>query len=333
MDGHGTYVSLSRHRDGAQLHYGRDDFRDRSRLVRTLSRERAKDMASDYERRDPAQTFAERRGIGFREHVAEIAKAVPEKVRGIFDGLRLAVPGRTQDTDREAGPAASGPRRGMFDGLDLGRTAPAAERGIFANFRPPTQSHDPTQAAQAERERVRSLAVQRHARAVSAIWKMQDQGLPVLPHQQTELDRAREGLGATARHAVKDMEQAYSRNASLVQDASQGRIQRAIRAMQLEAEVRADPEKRADRFVERWQKLDKQYQAAHSRSDYEGIARTRGAMGAMAKSLERDAQMESVLRQQRDRLGIAFDTGRKLSHDLAGSVGIEMMDRSRGLSR
>ena len=50
LDRHATYVALSRHRDSVQLHYGRDDFADDARLARTLSRERSKDMASDYER-------------------------------------------------------------------------------------------------------------------------------------------------------------------------------------------------------------------------------------------------------------------------------------------
>jgi len=45
LDRHAAYVALSRHRDGVELHYGRDDFADQARLVRTLSRERAKDMA------------------------------------------------------------------------------------------------------------------------------------------------------------------------------------------------------------------------------------------------------------------------------------------------
>lgn len=66
MDAHGSYVALSRHRDGMDLHYGRDDFASQDRLARTLSRERAKDMATDYERIDPAQDYAERRGITFR---------------------------------------------------------------------------------------------------------------------------------------------------------------------------------------------------------------------------------------------------------------------------
>src|SRR6185437_9447090 len=49
LDRHATYVALSRHRQSIDLHYGRDDFADRQRLGRVLSRERAKDMASDYE--------------------------------------------------------------------------------------------------------------------------------------------------------------------------------------------------------------------------------------------------------------------------------------------
>jgi Ti-type conjugative transfer relaxase TraA len=75
MDAHSSYVALSRHRDGVNLHYGRDDFAGQDRLVRTLSRNRAKDMASDYERADPVQNYAERRGITFRERVAEIQLA------------------------------------------------------------------------------------------------------------------------------------------------------------------------------------------------------------------------------------------------------------------
>ena len=64
MDAHGSYVALSRHRDGMELHYGRDDFASRDKLINTLSRGRSKDMVSDYgQDRDPVQTYAERRGI------------------------------------------------------------------------------------------------------------------------------------------------------------------------------------------------------------------------------------------------------------------------------
>lgn len=311
MDRHGSYVAMSRHRDGVQLHYGRDDFKDESRLVRTLSRERAKDMASDYERRDPAQQFAERRGITFRERIAEIVKAVPEKARGMFDGLRHAI-GR-QD---EASPT------------------PERSRDIFADFRPATPRRDPAEAVQAERERMRGHAVQRHASAVASIWKMQDKGFSVLPHQRAELDKAREAMNATAKHAARDMEQAYGRDPALASAAAGGQVRQAIRAMQLEAEIRTDPDKRADRFVEGWKQLGQYREELQRDGDFRGARKVSEQMAGMAKSLERDAQVESLLRGRKQELGIDFDTGRQLSHDLAGSVGIEMgRGHDHGLSR
>lgn len=329
MDRHGAYVGMTRHKDGMALHYGRDDFKDDARLVRTLSRERTKDMASDYRQVDPVKEYAERRGITLGERIAEIVKPVVEKARGMFDGLRLSLPGQ----DRGATPAPE-QKRGMFDGLDLGRAAPTVERGIFANFRPPTQSHNPAEAARVERDRMRDMAVQRHARTVAAIWKMQDKGLPVLPHQRAELDKAREAMNATGKHAAQDMERAYRRDPGLVSDAAGGRTAQAIRATQVEAEVRTDPDKRADRFVEKWHKLHGQYRSAHARGDYDAIGRARSDMAGLAKSLERDAQVESVLRGRKQELGIPFETGRQLSHDLASSVGIEMgRGRDLGMSR
>jgi len=110
MDAHSSYVALSRHRDGVDLHYGRDDFANRDRLVRTPSRNRAKDMASDYEQRDPAQGYAERRGITFRKRVAEIVrKLVPEKVRNMFDGFRS--PGDVAGPDGGRRPGRETPEK------------------------------------------------------------------------------------------------------------------------------------------------------------------------------------------------------------------------------
>lgn len=86
LDSHSSYVALSRHRASVDLHYGKDDFDDQTRLSRTLSRERSKDMALDH---DGAKAFAERRGISWRERVVEIIRKVPEKVRSIFDSLTL----------------------------------------------------------------------------------------------------------------------------------------------------------------------------------------------------------------------------------------------------
>src|SRR5262245_11807584 len=173
-----TYVALSRHRDGVDLHYGRDDFAGQDRLVRTLSRDRAKDMASDYERADPAQSFAERRGITFRERVAEIVrKVVPEKVRNMFDGLRPSA-------DTAPGPD---------DGQRPERGTPERERSGAGAERRETEApaRNVAQDSEAEARRVRTKALVRHARAVDAIFTAQQMGSEASPEHVKELQKAR----------------------------------------------------------------------------------------------------------------------------------------------
>jgi Ti-type conjugative transfer relaxase TraA len=320
MDRHSSYVGMTRHRDGLALHYGRDDFKDREKLVRTLSRERAKDMASDYAKHDPARAFAERRGIGLGERVAEIARAGAEKARGMFDGLRLALPGQ----DRGVSPAPERSRESS--------AKPDHQRSIFADFKPPAPTAERATAVQTERESIRRLAVERHARAVADIWKMQEKGLPILPHQHAALDKAREAMGKVDSHAAKDMESAYRRDPALITEAAGGRSQRAIQAMRLEAEIRTDPAMRADRFVEGWRQLRQAQDDLKRDGDFRGAKRVGQEMAGLAKSLERDAQMESILRGRKQELGINIDTGRQLSHELASSVGIER-GRDLGMSR
>ncbi|MCC4252775.1 Ti-type conjugative transfer relaxase TraA [Sphingobium naphthae] len=320
MDRHGTYVVLTRHREGVDFHYGRDDFKDDRRLVRTLSRERAKDMASDYERRDPAQQFAERRGISFGERVAEIVRPVVEKARGIFDGLRLSLPGQ----DRVA-PAIPEAQRGMFDGLDLGR---------FAS--PPV--HDPARQQQREPDpqlmRVGGLrgAVERYAKAVDAIRQTRAQGIDAMPHQREALDKARDALDAIRPESSTDLNSAFRAGPELIREAAEGRGHEAVRAMQAEAEIRIDPFQRADRFVEGWQQLQRQHQELVRDGNFRAAKTTAQHMADMAKSLERDAQLESVLGLRSRELGLEIgqDMGRSIGRDLAASI---PFDHGRGISR
>lgn len=320
MDAHSSYVGMSRHRNGMDLHYGRDDFASQDKLARTLGRERAKDMASDYDRAEPARSFAERRGIAAREAVTperrtpdrapEMSREVAGKGESPFAGLNLS------GNRMRLAP-------GTFDGLKLSPSREQMERigsSPQSGAKPPTI--DAKRAAQMARERARSLAVERHARAVNAIWTMEDKKLPVLPHQRVELDQAREELGTLGKEASRDIEKAYRRDPSLAQDAAEGRPQRAIRAMQLEAEIRSNPERRADRFVEDWTKLKTTSQQQYKKGDMADYRATRATMGAMAKSLERDPQMESILEGRKRELGIGMESGRNLSRDLANSLGL-----------
>ncbi len=316
MDAHSSYVALSRHREGLELHYGRDDFASQDRLTRTLSRDRAKDMASDYEQRDPAQSYAGRRGITFRERVAEIVrKVVPEKVRDMFDGLRS--PSDVPGGDGGRRPEGETPERERSGTLaERGRTE-APEREVAA---------DP----EAEARRLRTRALVRHARAVDAIFEAQEMGGEATPEQVKELQKARRAFEEVRPYGSHDAEAAYKKNTELAREAAGGRVNNAIRALQLETELRIDPARRADRFVERWQELKQTSQHQYQAGDMSGCRATRSAMGDMAKSLERDPQMESILANRKRELGISFETGRRLGHELAFAHGIDL-GRGRGL--
>ena len=280
MDSHCAYVALSRHRDGVDLHYGRDEFADQSKLVRTLSRERGKEMASDY---SPEQRFAERRGITFRERIIEIARQLPERAKS-----------------------------------------------IFANFRPQAQKLEPLPTEQANLSNQRR-AVERFARAADDMAQMREQGLPILPHQREALDKAGKTLDAIRPHAAADLASALQRQPELTREAADGRSQGAIRAMQLESEIRVDPVQRADRFVGDWQRLGEARAVMQQGGNENGAHRIAGRMADMAKGLERDPQVESLLRNRTRELGLGKDIGRDLSRDLAASVSFERT-RSIGMS-
>jgi Ti-type conjugative transfer relaxase TraA len=318
MDTHSSYVALSRHRDGLELHYGRDDFANPDRLVRTLSRDRAKDMASDYERADPVQSYAERRGITFRERVAEIVrKVVPEKVRNMFDGLRS--PSDLPGPDSGRRPE---------------RDAPERERSGTGAERRETEAPQRMAAEEAESElrRARTRALVRHARAVDAIFDMQELGFDASPEQVKELQQARKVFEKVRPNGSHDAEAAYKKNPDLVREAAGGRLNRAIRALQLETELRINPGRRADRFVDDWQRLDQASLRRYQAGDISGYRSARSAMGDMARSLERDPQLESLLANRKHELGIAFESGRRLSLELAFSHGIDLgRGRSRGI--
>lgn len=286
LDRHSAYVALSRHRDAVQLHYGKDDFADRQKLARTLSRERVKDMASDYTRkrvRDPIRAFAERRGLTWRERAAEIVrKAMPEKARS-----------------------------------------------IFASFKPPSEQQQDLQTA-----RIRQKAgvpglprgVERYARALEDIGRMQDKGLPTLPHQQTALARAQDALDSVRPHAGRDAAVAFARQPELVAEAASGRTAKTVQAMQLEAQVRINPEMRADRFVQNWQSLHHQREQSFKLGDNARAGAVTSRMGTMAKSLERDPQVESLLRNRKIELGLRMNSGGGIAHQLTEHLG-----RGRGI--
>ena len=245
LDSHAAYVALSRHRERVDFHYGNDDFADQRQLVRALSRDRGKDMASDYAEQQASD----------RSRTAD---------PGRFAGLRLT-------------PA----------GLAVEVTATPLDK-----------------------------AVERYARATADIGRMREQGLSALPHQRQALDTATKVLDAVQPESARDLGNALAAKPELVTDAAKGRTTAAIRAMTLEAELRIDIGRRADRFVADWQRKAKQYETLDRNRDYDAADKVSEAMNGMAKGLERDPQLESLLRNRVSELGIGTSSGASLSHEL-----------------
>ncbi len=281
LDRHAAYVALSRHRETVALHYGRDDFADDAKLARVLSRDRSKDMASDYAREEHTPHPKTERSQEAPEHAAQ--------------------------------------------------QAPRNERSIFSSFRPSTVSREPAITTLAPQGTDSDLhqAVRRYARSALDIAKMHELELPTLPHQVQAHERAQAALDALLPHASQDLGNALARDPSLAGEAAVGRTRAAIRAMQVETEIRTSPERRADRFVSNWQNLDRQRRSLERSGDWQREHKVRDSMGDMAKSLHRDPQLESILRNRTRQLGIDVGTGRGVGPSLLDYLGL---GRSRGLS-
>lgn len=300
MDAHGSYVALSRHRDGMDLHYGRDDFASRDKLINTLSRDRAKDMATDY---DPAQSYAERRGITSHARDAAVEQMrVPDNALDRIDDIIFDV--------REPRDGAEGPER-ETTGRRITQEIEAVARDAGID------SEDALRHA-------RRMALIRHAHAVGQVFNAEDAGSKASPAQWEELVDARKTFDAVRPYGWQDAEAAYAKDESLAHEAGSGKVNRAIRALQLETEIRTSPERRADRFVERFRELRQTGDRQYAAGNYSGYRSARAEMGNMAMSLERDPQMESLLEGRKKQLGISmdFDSGMKLGRQLALSHGL-----------
>ena len=330
LDRHGAYVALSRHRDSVDLHYGQDDFDSLDRLTTTLSRDRAKDMVSDYAKATEFQEISIRDPASYDQDL-NLRKFAPQSEIKIPQGL----------IQKQASLFAS--RRGI--GLETEAdakidTKPHRDRyrGIFANFTPATasarQKEVPEQqtlfSAQERRAHVHE-AIQKHARSVEDIFEMQEAKLPVLPDQRAALQHSRKNLDAFNPNYSKDLEQAYMGDRSLAQETTTGNPRRAIQVLQIEAEIRANPNLRADRFVQSWQALSRQRDEQLMKRDFTSRQSLTDSMGEMARGLERDPQLESILRNRQKDLGLTPGLEQSISRSLLIQLGLERQ-RSLGLS-
>lgn len=305
MDRHAAYVGLTRHREGVELHWAKEDLKDRAGLDRALSRERAKDTTLDYQ-----AGFAERRGIVLQSEIVV----------------------RRPSAERERAPErTAAPRRGMFAGLKLGdggdrrlgrpevaREAPGARPA-------PDRALAPTRLAQ---------AVDGYARAFADAERMREAKLPVLPHQELALRQADERLEAADRGMAQDLRTALERQPRLAGglDTREGRAA-LMGAVAHERRVRETPGLRAERYAEAWTKLTTEREGLASWGQ-EGEKRkaVEGRMRQLAGVIKRDPQAESVMKARAKELGI--EEGSRLSRVLeAGSEREATLQLGRGQSQ
>ena len=284
------------------------------RLESRLSRSGLKETTLDY-----ALDFAERRGIaetlGVRSEI-EVRAAPADEGGANPPALRMPETAAADDRERptddraqEGSPAQARPeagakaRRGMFDGLKLnaGRVpkGEAQEAGAPASAPWP----DPSRSRAPSFEQ----AVARYARAFSTLAKHLREGLPVLESQEQEflaaeqdLDQARAGTTAIWRSVCETAPQTVQ---ALSELSGRELVDQFATVLGRERAALEDPNVRAGRFVDRWQELKGECDKL-GWQDHAERERIEGEMRALSQRLDGDPQMEAVLSDRREELGI-----------------------------
>ncbi|TCN34350.1 Ti-type conjugative transfer relaxase TraA [Shinella granuli] len=355
-DGTQTHRNAWKVQDAGELAY--------SQLERRLSRSGVKETTLDY-----TSDFAERRGIaetlGVRSEIEIPAERPPVERERIEDraprssqkvGVDLAADRQQQrrsaaerpeldragnngpQIDQKRPQQAEKQRRGMFDGLKLkaSRTPSSPEQRPEreGSLRPA-----PAQDRLAERARPLSAletAVDRYARAYKSAHQHMREGLPILDMQRQDmreagqqLDQARPGTHDLMRSALQYDPQIER---SMTELSGRERVAQVMDGLKREQSAQQDPNIRAERFVERWQDLKAQRHELHGWQHDQARGKVEGQMQGLAKSLERDPQVESILRNRRHELGIGQQIRQNegISRELEQSI---TRGRTLGLGR
>jgi len=340
-DGTQTHRNGWRVQDVAELAY--------DQLESRLSRSGAKETTLDY-----ARDFAERRGIaeaiGVRSEIdlgdaaikgheaPSLAGSTAGAVQDRSHSERSAYEERTpSQADPERMERA--PRRGMFDGLKLksGRGAAQAERPARDGERREDRGERDRLA-----ERVRPMsgfeqAVDRYAQAYSSVDRQLSQDLPVLDAQKqayrtaaADMDQVRPGSHALVRSAMH-----YDPHTAdaMTQLSGRERVGQLVSGMDRERALQADPNVRADRFIERWNELRSERQELRGWNNDEARGKVDAEMRGMSQRLGGDPQLETTLRNRAQEMGISYiGRDQTISHEMERQL-TQGRSQSMGLER
>ncbi|NEJ64901.1 Ti-type conjugative transfer relaxase TraA [Rhizobium ruizarguesonis] len=245
--------------------------------------------------------------------------------RSAFDGLKLGRGGvgrrpETQgraEKDEKPHQKAETQRRGMFDGLKLstgerGSPSPSQQPPRDANLRTSPLPEKQDQERQSDRLRPMSgfeQSVDRFARAWSAAAKMDRKGLPVLEGQKAELQQASQQLeqqrSGSPNLIVSGMRYDPQTEQAMHHLSGRERVSQLVVGMDRERALQADPNVRADRIINTWQQLQTERQNLHGWQHDEARGNVEGQMRKIARAIERDPQVESIVRSRSGEVGIS----------------------------
>ncbi|MBA9031752.1 Ti-type conjugative transfer relaxase TraA [Rhizobium leguminosarum] len=259
------------------------ELQDRPSTDRSADEERGRPQAGPDRRREeyPVQDLG--RTAQRRDMTEPSLQKAPAQKRSMFAGLKLNV-GRRAAQERELAPDRQQPVREVV-----------SERDHFADRIRPLSGFE--------------QAVDQYARTFSAADKHLGQGLPLLDVQKHELatagqklDQARPGSHELIRSALQHDPKVGQ---AMTELSGRERVGQLVAGMDRERAALADPNVRADRFVQRWHDLQGQRQELRGRQHDEARGKIEGQMRGMAKGLDRDPQLETALRNRSQELGIS----------------------------
>ena len=173
--------------------------------------------------------------------------------------------------------------------------------------------------------------VRAYATARADIERMEQRGLPALPHQEKAMQQARGALEAVSPETAKDLGSALSRHPGLAGRIDQpGGLEAIGKAMAQEAKVRGDPQLRADRFVEDWSRLAGRRAELSGLSNRETRVKVETRLRNLAQGLDRDPQVAKLLAARGKDLGLP--SGSRLMAAPPLSLG-QMLERTLGPGR
>ncbi|RMC62524.1 Ti-type conjugative transfer relaxase TraA [Sinorhizobium meliloti] len=281
------------------------------RRQESYSREAVESLRLDQPQPSPEHTVA---SPGHEQAEKRPQRAEPQK-RSMFAGLKLnAGPGAAQERDR----ASQAERPGRGESL---RPTPAQDRLA---------------------ERVRPLsgfeqAVDHYARAFSAADKQVRQDLPILETQKQELRAASERLDQARPGSHELMKSALQYDpktvTAITELSGRERVGALVAGMDRERAALSDPNVRSDRFIQRWQELEAERRTLTTGWHIEARAKVESQMKGLTKSLERDPQLASVLRNRSQELGIGqLRQGQNIAREMERQL-TRSRSQSLGLSR